>query len=98
MLHGYKELRAMKDNIERREWLNKMTKKALVDYYTSQFKTITQSNKEWYMKKTKKYLIDMIMNHYDSIRRAEAMEHIKVWYRRDFPLFYISLGWVIAIN
>ena len=78
MLHEYKELRAMKDNIERREWLNKMTKKALVDYYTSQFKTITQSNKEWYMKKTKKYLIDMIMNHYDSIRRAETMENIKV--------------------
>ena len=37
MLHEYKELRAMKDNIERREWLNKMTKKALVDYYTKQF-------------------------------------------------------------
>lgn len=98
MLHEYKELRAMKDNIERREWLSKMTKKALVDYYTKQFKVITESNKEWYMKKTKKYLIDMIMNHYDSIRRAEAMEHIKVWYRRDFPFFYISLGWVIAIN
>ena len=90
MLHEYKELRAMKDNIERREWLNKMTKKALVDYYTSQFKVITESNKEWYMKKTKKYLIDMIMNHYDSIRRAEAMEHIKVWYRRDFPSKYIK--------
>ena len=85
MLHGYKELRAMKDNIERREWLNKMTKKALVDYYTSQFKTITQSNKEWYMRKTKKYLIDLIMNHFNNTLRDEAMENIKVWYRGIFP-------------
>ena len=78
MLHEYKELRAMKDNIERREWLNKMTKKVLVDYYTSQFKTITQSNKEWYMRKTKKYLIDLIMNHFNNTLRDEAMENIKV--------------------
>lgn len=72
----YEELRRLKDNLEVKVYLNKMTKKSLVDYYFKNLPTAT--NKTQYLKKTKEQLVNMILNHYMNIRRDEAMNNIKV--------------------
>ena len=73
---GYEELRKLKDNLEVRAYLNKMSKQSLVDYYFKNLPTAT--NKAQYLRKTKEQLVNMILNHYTDIRRNEAMNNIKV--------------------
>ena len=72
----YKELRCMKDNIERKNYLNKFSKDGLVNYYFSNLSTAT--NKAFYLRKTKKELVDMILNHYINCVRDEELNNIKV--------------------
>ena len=73
---GYEELRKLKNNLEVREYLNKMSKQSLVDYYFKNLPTAT--DKARYLRKTKEQLVNMILNHYMDIRRDEAMNNIKV--------------------
>lgn len=73
---GYEELRKLKDNLEVRAYLNKMSKQSLVDYYFKNLSTAT--DKARYLRKTKEQLVNMILNHYTDIRRNEAMNNIKV--------------------
>jgi hypothetical protein len=71
----YEELRNLKTNSEVREYLSKMSKQYLVDYY---FKNLTvKLNKSLYLRKTKEQLIDIILSHYIFIRRDEALDKIK---------------------
>ena len=72
----YEELRRLKDNLEVKVYLSKMSKQSLVDYYFKNLPTAT--NKAQYLKKTKEQLVNMILNHYMDIRRDEAMNNIKV--------------------
>ena len=72
----YEELRSLKDNLEIRVYLNKMSKKSLVDYYFKNLPTATDKTR--YLRKTKEQLVNMILNHYTDIRRNEAMNNIKV--------------------
>ena len=72
----YKELRGMKDNITRREYLNKFSKDGLVNYYFSNLPTAT--NKTFYIRKTKKQLVEMILNHYINVVRDEKLNNIRV--------------------
>ena len=72
----YKELRCMKDNIERKNYLNKFSKDGLVNYYFSNLSTAT--NKAFYLRKTKKELVEMILNHYINCVRDEKLNNIKV--------------------
>ena len=72
----YKELRGMKDNITRREYLNKFSKDGLVNYYFSNLPTAT--NKTFYLRKTKKQLVEMILNHYINVVRDEKLNNIRV--------------------
>ena len=69
----YKELRCMKDNIERKDYLNKFSKDGLVNYYFSNLPTAT--NKAFYLRKTKKQLVEMIINHYINTVRNEKMNN-----------------------
>ena len=71
----YKELEKL-NNEEIKEYLSKMNKAGLVDYY---FKNLpTAINKAMYLRKSKQYLINMILNHYMNLKRDEAMKHIIV--------------------
>lgn len=72
----YKELRCMKDNIERKNYLNKFSKDGLVNYYFSNLPTAT--NKSYYLRKTKKELVDMVLNHYINVVRDEKLNNIIV--------------------
>ena len=72
----YEELRRLKDNLEVRAYLNKMSKQSLVDYYFKNLPTAT--DKARYLRKTKEQLVNMILNHYTDIRRNEALDNIKV--------------------
>ena len=72
----YKELRVMKDNTERKQYLNKFSKDGLVNYYFSNLSTAT--NKAFYLRKTKKQLVDMILNHYINTVRDEKLNNIIV--------------------
>ena len=72
----YEELRKLKDNLEIRVYLNKMSKKSLVDYYFKNLPTATDKTR--YLRKTKEQLVNMILNHYTDIRRDEAMNNIIV--------------------
>ena len=72
----YKELRVMKDNIARRDYLNKFFKDGLVNYYFSNLPTVT--NRAFYLRKTKKQLIEMILNHYINCVRGEKLNNIIV--------------------
>ena len=72
----YKELRVMKDNTERKQYLNKFSKDGLVNYYFSNLPTAT--NKAFYLRKTKKQLVDMILNHYINTVRDEKLNNIIV--------------------
>ena len=72
----YEELRKLKDNLEVRAYLNKMSKQSLVDYYFKNLQTAT--DKARYLRKTKEQLVNMILNHYTDIRRNEALNNIKV--------------------
>ena len=72
----YKELRCMKDNITRREYLNKFSKDGLVNYYFNNLSTAT--NKSFYLRKTKKELVEMILNHFINVVRDEKLNNIKL--------------------
>ena len=72
----YKELRGMKDNNERKDYLNKFSKDGLVNYYFNNLSTAT--NKAFYLRKTKKQLVEMILNHYINTVRGEKMNNIIV--------------------
>ena len=72
----YEELRRLKDNLEVRAYLNKMSKQSLVNYYFKNLPTAT--DKARYLRKTKEQLVNMILNHYTDIRRNEALDNIKV--------------------
>ena len=72
----YKELRCMKDNIERKNYLNKFSKNGLVDYYFNNLSTAT--NKSFYLRKTKKELVEMILNHYINVVRDKKLNNIKL--------------------
>ena len=76
MKHEYEELRKLKDNLEVKAYLNKMSKQSLVDYYFKNLPTAT--DKVRYLRKTKGQLVDMILNHYTDIRRNEALDNIKL--------------------
>ena len=72
----YEELRRLKDNLEVRAYLNKMSKQSLLNYYFKNLPTAT--DKARYLRKTKEQLVNMILNHYPDIRRNEALDNIKV--------------------
>ena len=72
----YEELRKLKSNSEVKDYLNKMSKQSLVDYY---FRNLSSAkDKEQYLRKSKVQIVYMIFNHYIDIRRDEAMSKIKV--------------------
>ena len=72
----YEELRKLKTNSEVKDYLNKMSKQSLVDYY---FKNLPSAkDKVRYLRKSKDCIVNMIFNHYIDIRRDEAMNNIKL--------------------
>ena len=67
----FKELRELQDNQARKDWLSKMTKTQMINYYNTQ---LGRDGTSYLKNKTKTEIVMSIMNLYWNTMRDERME------------------------